>query len=90
MSIARRELEVIYDQHLLGEPSPGRYRMHDLVREHARGLADADDPIMREAAVSSLMGYYLQTALAAGRLIGTWIFHARDALPPASPPARRN
>jgi tetratricopeptide (TPR) repeat protein/transcriptional regulator with XRE-family HTH domain len=87
LATARRELEVIYDQHLLTEPNRGRYKLHDLVREHARGLAAADDPLVREAAVSRLMDYYLQTALAAGQLIGTWIFHSRDALPAASLPA---
>jgi Transcriptional regulatory protein, C terminal/NB-ARC domain len=41
---ARRGLEGLYDQHLLIELAPGRYRLHDLLREHARALADADDP----------------------------------------------
>ena len=84
---ARTTLEAIYDQHLLTEPSRGRYRMHDLVREHARALAAADAAAVRDAAIGRLMDYYLQTALAAGQLIGTWIFTFRDALPAASPPA---
>ncbi len=41
---ARRLLDELYDQHLIGEPAPGRYRLHDLLREHARTLAAADDP----------------------------------------------
>jgi hypothetical protein len=40
---ARRLLDELYDQHLLTEPAPGRYRLHDLLREHARALADAPD-----------------------------------------------
>ena len=40
---ARRHLDDLYDQHLLGQPGRGRYRFHDLIREHARALA-ADEP----------------------------------------------
>ena len=29
----------LYDQHLITEPAPGRYQLHDLLREHARTLA---------------------------------------------------
>ena len=41
---ARRGLEDLYDRHLINQPAPGRYRFHDLLREHARTLAAADDP----------------------------------------------
>ena len=34
----------LYDQHLLTEPAPGRYQLHDLLREHARALAAARRP----------------------------------------------
>jgi transcriptional regulator with XRE-family HTH domain len=44
VSQARRQLEALYDQHLITEPARGRYRFHDLLREHARALAAADDP----------------------------------------------
>jgi transcriptional regulator with XRE-family HTH domain len=44
LAVARRGLEALYDQYLLTEPAPGRYRMHDLVREHARALAGRLDP----------------------------------------------
>ena len=39
LSAARRGLEALYDQYLLTEPAQGRYRLHDLIREHARALA---------------------------------------------------
>ena len=39
----RRRLGELYDRHLLTEPTPGRYWLHDLLREHARLLADAAD-----------------------------------------------
>ena len=41
---ARRDLDELYDQHLLAEPAPGRYQLHDLLREHARALAAAGNP----------------------------------------------
>ena len=44
VSQARRGLEDLYDQHLITQPAHGRYRFHDLIRQHARVLAAADDP----------------------------------------------
>jgi tetratricopeptide (TPR) repeat protein/transcriptional regulator with XRE-family HTH domain len=63
---ARRQLGELYDQHLLAEPAPGRYVLHDLLREHARALAAADDPAESAAAIGRLLDYYLHTAAAAG------------------------
>jgi len=83
---ARRCLEELYDQHLIGEPAPGRYRLHDLLREHARALAATDDPAESGAAVERLLDYYLHTALAAGRHIPTWTT-AHDPQLPGDPPA---
>ena len=39
LTAARRGLEALYDQYLIAEPAQGRYRLHDLIREHARALA---------------------------------------------------
>jgi hypothetical protein len=36
LATARRYLEELYDQHLIAEPAPGRYQLHDLLRQHAR------------------------------------------------------
>jgi tetratricopeptide (TPR) repeat protein/transcriptional regulator with XRE-family HTH domain len=63
---ARRGLEQLYDQYLLTEPAQGRYRPHDLIREHARALAgrlDPDDD--QDAAVTRLLGYYRHTGTVA-------------------------
>ena len=65
---ARRGLEGLYDQHLLAEPAPGRYRLHDLLREHAQALAAGDDPADGAAATGRLLDYYLHAALAASQL----------------------
>ena len=60
---ARRGLEALYDHYLLTEPAWGRYRMHDLIREHARALADRLDPDRdRDQATARLLDYYHHTA----------------------------
>jgi tetratricopeptide (TPR) repeat protein/transcriptional regulator with XRE-family HTH domain len=82
---ARRGLDALYDQHLVTEPAPGRYQLHDLLREHARALASDDDPADRDAAIGRLLDYYLHTALAAGQSIPTF-YPGIGPLPPACPP----
>jgi tetratricopeptide (TPR) repeat protein/transcriptional regulator with XRE-family HTH domain len=63
LAAARRGLETLYEQYLLTEPAPGRYRMHDLIREHARALASRLDPADdREQATGRLLDYYQQAA----------------------------
>jgi tetratricopeptide (TPR) repeat protein len=66
---ARRHLDALYDQNLLTEPARGRYRPHDLIREHARILAAADPSDQNGAASDRLLDYYLHTARAASRLL---------------------
>jgi tetratricopeptide (TPR) repeat protein/transcriptional regulator with XRE-family HTH domain len=86
LAFARSSLDELYDQHLITETAPGRYRLHDLLREHARALAATDDPAERDAAAGRLLDYYLHTALAAGRHFDTWASTFRQQ-PPGSPPA---
>jgi tetratricopeptide (TPR) repeat protein/transcriptional regulator with XRE-family HTH domain len=86
LATARRDLDELYDQHLLAEPAAGRYQLHDLLREHARILADADEPADRDAATVRLLDYYLHTTLAADQQSPTWTTdHHRP--PPGHPPA---
>jgi tetratricopeptide (TPR) repeat protein/transcriptional regulator with XRE-family HTH domain len=75
---ARRHLGELYDQHLIGEPAPGRYQLHDLLRQHARTLAVAGNSADRNAAVDRLLDYYLHTALAAGQHFQSWLAHCRS------------
>jgi tetratricopeptide (TPR) repeat protein/transcriptional regulator with XRE-family HTH domain len=86
LASARRHLDELYDQHLITEPVSSRYQLHDLLREHARTLATADDPAGRDTAVGRLLDYYLHTTAAAG-----WHFASSTAvyrhLPPGDPPA---
>ena len=62
LAAARRHLEALYDQYLIAEPGRGRYRFHDLIREHARALAGADDAADSDAATARLLDYYSHTA----------------------------
>jgi tetratricopeptide (TPR) repeat protein/transcriptional regulator with XRE-family HTH domain len=83
LDAARRHLEDLYDQHLAAEPAPGRYQLHDLLREHARTLAAADSPAESDAATGRLLDYYLHTALAAGPHFPSWETYRH---PPAGRP----
>jgi tetratricopeptide (TPR) repeat protein/transcriptional regulator with XRE-family HTH domain len=82
---AGRLLDELYDLHLIGEPAAGRYRLHDLLREHARALVDGAGPADHEAATGRLLDYYLHTALAAGQRLPSWNFDP-GFVPPARPP----
>ena len=76
LTSARRGLQALYDQYLLTEPAQGRYRLHDLIREHARALAgrlDSDGD--RDQAIARLLDYYQHAAARADALI------ARQARP---------
>jgi tetratricopeptide (TPR) repeat protein/transcriptional regulator with XRE-family HTH domain len=86
---ARRNLEELYDHHLIDEPAPGRYRMHDLLREHARALADRLDLASgRDQAVARLLNYYQHTAARADALIARQTRPApADGTKPAAVPA---
>ncbi len=54
LDIARRHLDELYDQHLITEPAAGRYRLHDLLRQHARTLAAAESPAESDSATGRL------------------------------------
>jgi tetratricopeptide (TPR) repeat protein len=64
---ARRGLGELFDHHLATEPVSGRFRLHDLIREHARALAETDELEDRNAAIDRLTDYYVNAATAVGR-----------------------
>ncbi len=68
-AVARRELEALYTDHLIEEPAPGRYRLHDLLRDYARTLAEADPAEENNRALDRLMDYYQDNAAAADRYL---------------------
>ncbi|MFF2086206.1 helix-turn-helix domain-containing protein [Nocardia sp. NPDC058176] len=63
---ARATLEDLLDAHLVQQPADGRYRLHDLVRQHARGSSlETDSDVDRERALGRVLDYYVHTAAAA-------------------------
>lgn len=57
---ARRSLDRLVEAHLVEHGSPGRHRLHDLIRLYAAELPDAGKP----AALDRLLDWYLQRTAA--------------------------
>jgi tetratricopeptide (TPR) repeat protein len=79
---ARRELADLVRAHLVTEWAPGRFVMHDLLREYANELSMIHDSAAdRRLAVHRILDHYLHTAYVADRL-----FHPRRDDPIALAP----
>lgn len=77
-------LEHLVDSSLLESPAQGRYRMHDLLRVYAAGLATRDLPADEcKDAVERLTRWYLSCVVAADKLL--WPHLRRPPAPPADP-----
>ncbi|HEV2637647.1 MAG TPA: tetratricopeptide repeat protein [Actinocrinis sp.] len=75
------------DHSLLIGASPGRYRVHDLIRAHASTLAATQDPESeRDAAQDRLLHYYAHTAQSASVPIARWPRPAPGGPAPAHTP----
>ncbi|MGD0064171.1 MAG: tetratricopeptide repeat protein [Streptosporangiaceae bacterium] len=86
LTSARHHLNALYDHYLLAEPAHGRYRLHDLIREHARAKAATDPPSEGAAAIGRLVGYYLRTAaVTEGRLARQPQIRPAPARPSSAP-----
>jgi tetratricopeptide (TPR) repeat protein len=82
---ASRLLDDLAAVHLLGEPSPGRYGFHDLLRAHAAHSTAAEDPqVERDAALTRLLDHYTHTAA-----VAMGVVYPNEALylPPTHQPA---
>lgn len=63
---AQAMLEDLLDAHLVQQPVVGRYRLHDLVHQHARrACEEQDSPAERERALGRFLDYYVHAAAAA-------------------------
>ncbi|MBR7836437.1 tetratricopeptide repeat protein [Actinospica durhamensis] len=63
-------LQDLVDHHLLTEPAPDHYRMHDLIRGYAYAQSAALDPEHeRECALDRLLRYYAHTARSLSRSV---------------------
>ncbi|MEV0234081.1 tetratricopeptide repeat protein [Nonomuraea sp. NPDC050786] len=78
--------EELLDAHLLQEPAPGRYRLHDLVREQARRIALAEERDI-DAALRRVLDHYVGWAAAARDALPNAHHTAHAAVPPSPQPA---
>ncbi|MFS4091382.1 ATP-binding protein [Streptomyces sp. AF1A] len=63
---AQAMLEDLLDAHLVQQPTADRYRLHDLVHQHARRAGAEQDPAgERERALCRVLDYYVHAAAAA-------------------------
>jgi DNA-binding SARP family transcriptional activator len=85
---AEQALEDMVESNLLMQRVPGRYLLHDLVRDNARALVEAEPATVRPGAVGRLLDYYLQLAHAACAPLANGPFRLELALgdTPALPP----
>ncbi|MFI9508948.1 BTAD domain-containing putative transcriptional regulator [Nocardia sp. NPDC052566] len=90
MPLERAEelLEELLDGHVVLQREPGRYTLHDLLREYARDLAAAEDTLDSRAAASiRLLDYYLHSMRAAVELQSYCVgFQQREVPAPAVAP----
>ena len=82
---AKRLLQQLVDHNLLHESPAGRYRMHDLIRAHAR--AQALPAPERQAATGRLLDYYQHTAGRADARITRYAMLMPAGSAPAHAPA---
>jgi DNA-binding SARP family transcriptional activator/tetratricopeptide (TPR) repeat protein len=81
-------LELMARAHLIHSARPGRYVMHDLLRDYARELATAQDgQDSVRAALTRLFDYYLHTAAAAMDVLYPAELHRRPRISPSATPA---
>ncbi|MBF6174979.1 ATP-binding protein [Nocardia blacklockiae] len=63
--MAQTELEQLYTDHLIEEIQPGRFQLHDLLREYARTLAHSHGGDTVDERTDKLLDYYQAAAAAA-------------------------
>nr|WP_167532275.1 MULTISPECIES: tetratricopeptide repeat protein [Streptomyces] len=68
LAATERALEQLLTQHLISEPAPHRFTLHDLLRTYARSLSDAEGTESR-AATARLASFYMGAADRADRLV---------------------
>ncbi|MFI6499635.1 hypothetical protein [Nonomuraea typhae] len=72
------QLGTLLETHLVEEPVPGRYRLHDLVRLHAAHAADGEPAAERDEALRRAVAWYSRMVAAADHLITGERFRLAD------------
>ncbi|WP_235946631.1 AfsR/SARP family transcriptional regulator [Nocardia terrae] len=79
---AETALEELLDAHVITQRQPGRYTLHDLLREQARATAAVTEPPEAiDAALHRLLDHYLHTARDAVDLLFPYTSGHRNPLP---------
>ncbi|OIK27959.1 AfsR/SARP family transcriptional regulator [Streptomyces malaysiense] len=68
LAATERALEQLLTRHLVSEPAPHRFTLHDLLRKYARSLSEAEGTKSR-AATARLATFYMAAADRADRLV---------------------
>jgi tetratricopeptide (TPR) repeat protein len=85
---AGRMLEQLLEAHLLQEPTPGRYRLHDLTRAHAAYIATRDEAGHEHSkSLDRLIEHYRHTASLAMDVAYPYDRERRPQVPPARTPS---
>jgi DNA-binding SARP family transcriptional activator len=85
---ATRLLDDLTDAHLLHEPTPGRFRFHDLLRAHAaHASTDEDTEADRRAALTRLFDHYSHTASVATDIVHPHLAAYLPRIPEPAGPA---
>lgn len=79
----RRRLETLYLNHLVEEWAPGRFRLHDLIRQFADAMYGRSPDEDRSAVVERVLDYYVHVATEAARLLP---HHGTVLEPSCAPP----
>ncbi|WP_405864383.1 tetratricopeptide repeat protein [Streptomyces sp. NBC_01515] len=80
-------LESLLDVHLIQEPVPERYTLHDLLGEYSRALAmSGETDSARDEAISRVIDFYLQASDTADRMIYPRGLRPDRPAPPARHP----
>ena len=81
---ARGRLRELVSAGLIDEHAPGRFALHDLLREYAAECANSSGTeASRRAAMHRMVDHYLHSALAAGTLLGQQQFRIATTVPAA-------
>ncbi len=84
---AQQMVDLLVRAHLIRDPRPSRYDMHDLLRAYATHLADVEDSeAARQAALTHLFDHYLAAAATAMDVLVPAEQHRRPRVAPSATP----
>jgi transcriptional regulator with XRE-family HTH domain/tetratricopeptide (TPR) repeat protein len=87
VAAARDATDELVSVHLIEEDTPGRFTLHDLLREYAAQLChDTNEPVEQAAARDRLLDFYFHASLAATAKIPSCFTLVKPVPDPGEPP----